>query len=135
MRSDMVKFTGKSEEVGEKPAPGGPREATRDTAQANPVDADVGKALWNIGNQLERIAEGMQPQPDPGTSRVTINDHFINITVSQNRDYAAGLDQIDTPMKLLRWVHHVNQNFYDKALTNELIEKVCGYFGWDLLAD
>jgi hypothetical protein len=47
--------------------------------------------------------------------------------------YEIRLDRIDTPMRLLNWVHHLAEKVWMEPLDlAELIDAVCRHYGWNL---
>jgi hypothetical protein len=93
---------------------------------------------------------GGSPPPDDGTTsswadldplpppRVRITKKWVTIRAvlpHTSWDYDFRTSRIDTPMKLLQWVWHLNEKkWFDWALCRELIDKVCTHFDWDLHA-
>ncbi len=47
--------------------------------------------------------------------------------------YDFALDRIDTPEKLLGWVHHLcGKKWFDPLTAREFVEKISDHFGWDI---
>ncbi len=69
--------------------------------------------------------------------RVKISRGYVSIRtewhVKHYDSYDFKLGRIDTPQKLLGWVHHLTEKvWFDRLVARELIEKVADRFGFDL---
>ena len=52
--------------------------------------------------------------------------------VTLNGDYFIAKERIDTPAKLLGWIHHLSQKtWFTSMYTHILISKVCNEYGFE----
>lgn len=58
---------------------------------------------------------------------------FFTIQVQPNYPYEIGLEKINTPMKLIHWIWHLEEKTWmDNITMRRFIEKVCKVNGFDL---
>lgn len=47
--------------------------------------------------------------------------------------YNIDLARIDSPLKLVGWLHHLSEKvWFDQTYCRQLIQVVCYHFGWDI---
>ncbi len=73
----------------------------------------------------------------PRKPAVKITSQWLTIRTEWHKKHGGEYDfrtsRIDSPLKLLNWVHHLNGKvWFDRDTSGELIYKVCKHFGWDL---
>lgn len=77
------------------------------------------------------------PPPDQA-ARIDIKGGFVDIWPSDvscydSEPYWVALHEVDTPEKLLRWIHHLNGKVWcNQATTRDLIYLVSRHFGWSV---
>jgi hypothetical protein len=77
---------------------------------------------------------GRNPDRRDSTPVVTVLAKRVVIhTPPGCEDYHITKGRIDTPMKLLHWVHHLTcKRWFSAQLVEELTREVCRHFGWYL---
>lgn len=71
----------------------------------------------------------------PARSRVKLKGGCVCLSdrLGEERSYDFALDRIDSPMKLVSWLYHLGgKAWFDGWMQQELIEKVCKHFGWEI---
>lgn len=82
------------------------------------------------------LSETMRAAPSRRPA-VKIAGGYVTLKTDWHRkrgdDYPVALDRIDTPEKLVVWLHHLAEKLWFDGLTcRELVEKVSDHFGWSL---
>jgi hypothetical protein len=67
---------------------------------------------------------------------IKVTQDWVTIKTEWHREYGDvyefTTERIDTPLKLLGWVHHLSMKcWFDGATCRELIDDVCDHFGWN----
>lgn len=73
-------------------------------------------------------------KPEPRI-KIKFTKRWLSIYPVEKRfgPYQFALDRIDTPLKLLGWVHHLTEKVWMESLDlRELIEAVADHFGWNI---
>lgn len=67
---------------------------------------------------------------------ITIDNNILRLprpAGDQILPYNIDLARIDSPLKLVGWLHHLSEKvWFDQTYCRQLIQVVCCHFGWDI---